>query len=58
MCVCVCVCVCMYVCGCTAVRKAVTINTLKAKRERGEKISMVTAYDCPSARLCDEAGTR
>lgn len=33
-----------------------TVSTLKEKKTRGEKISMVTAYDYPSARLAEEAG--
>jgi 3-methyl-2-oxobutanoate hydroxymethyltransferase len=34
----------------------VTIPQLFAMKERGEPISMVTAYDCPTARLADRAG--
>lgn len=34
----------------------VTVSTLKEKKARGEKITMVTAYDYPSARMADEAG--
>ena len=34
----------------------VTIRTLQKKKERGEKIVMITCYDYPSARLMDEAG--
>jgi len=34
----------------------VTIHELKAMKRRGEKIAMLTAYDCPSARILDEAG--
>ncbi len=34
----------------------VRITDLKAMKERGEKISMLTAYDYPMARLEDEAG--
>lgn len=33
-----------------------TVNTLKEKKTRGEKITMVTAYDYPSARIVEEAG--
>jgi 3-methyl-2-oxobutanoate hydroxymethyltransferase len=34
----------------------VTIHTLAAQKARGEKISMITAYDATFARLLDEAG--
>src|SRR5947209_19095031 len=34
----------------------VTVTKLKAMKGRGEKIAMVTAYDCSTARLADEAG--
>lgn len=34
----------------------VTINDLKAMKQRGEKFAMLTAYDYPMARLLDEAG--
>ena len=34
----------------------VTVSTLKEKKARGEKITMITAYDYPSARMADEAG--
>ncbi|MFZ5752791.1 MAG: 3-methyl-2-oxobutanoate hydroxymethyltransferase [Bacillota bacterium] len=33
-----------------------TVTTLKEKKAREEKITMVTAYDYPSARLAEEAG--
>ena len=33
-----------------------TVSTLKEKKARGEKITMITAYDYPSARMADEAG--
>jgi 3-methyl-2-oxobutanoate hydroxymethyltransferase len=36
--------------------KRITVTTLREKKTRGEKISMVTAYDYPSARMVDEAG--
>lgn len=36
--------------------KPVTLTTLKAMRERGEKIAVLTAYDASFARLMDEAG--
>ncbi len=39
-----------------AVRPRTTIRTLQAKRDRGERITMLTAYDYPSARLVDQAG--
>src|SRR6267142_324651 len=31
-------------------------ETLRAMKTRGEKIAALTAYDCPMARLLDEAG--
>src|SRR4030065_188612 len=34
----------------------VSIDDLKAMKERGQKIAMLTAYDYPTARLLDEAG--
>ncbi len=37
-------------------QKPVTLSTLKAMRERGEKIAVLTAYDASFARLMDEAG--
>ncbi len=37
-------------------RKKIDIAALKDKKRRGEKISMLTAYDYPSAKLLDEAG--
>src|SRR4030065_1848011 len=36
--------------------RRVSIDDLKAMKERGEKIAMLTAYDYPTARLLDEAG--
>lgn len=39
-----------------AVRHKVTVRTFQSKKERGEPIVMVTAYDFPTARLVDEAG--
>lgn len=33
-----------------------TVVTLQQKKDRGERISMLTAYDFPTARLLDEAG--
>ena len=36
--------------------KPVTLSTLKAMHERGEKIAVLTAYDASFARLMDEAG--
>lgn len=35
---------------------SITINDLLKKKEDGEKISMLTAYDFPFARIVDEAG--
>jgi 3-methyl-2-oxobutanoate hydroxymethyltransferase len=37
-------------------RKKMTIAELQKKKESGEKITMMTAYDYPSGRLVDEAG--
>lgn len=37
-------------------REKVTIGTLLAKREKREPITMLTAYDYPTARLQEEAG--
>jgi 3-methyl-2-oxobutanoate hydroxymethyltransferase len=37
-------------------RKKVTIAELMQKKETGEKITMMTAYDYPTGRLVDEAG--
>ncbi|MFZ7113174.1 MAG: 3-methyl-2-oxobutanoate hydroxymethyltransferase [Desulfatiglandales bacterium] len=37
-------------------RKKVTIAELRQKKLSGQKISMMTAYDYPTARLADEAG--
>ncbi len=34
----------------------VTINTLLSKKAEGKKITMLTAYDYPSAKIVDEAG--
>lgn len=34
----------------------VTVDELKAKKQRGEKITMLTAYDYPMATMVDEAG--
>jgi len=36
--------------------KAVTISGLHKKKQRGEKITILTVYDYPFARLADEAG--
>ena len=36
--------------------KAVTISGLHKKKQRGEKITVLTVYDYPFARLADEAG--
>ncbi len=37
-------------------RKKVTIPSLHAKKQRGEPITMITAYDYPGAQAVDEAG--
>jgi 3-methyl-2-oxobutanoate hydroxymethyltransferase len=37
-------------------RKKVTISHLMSKKQRGEKITMITAYDYPTARMVDTAG--
>ena len=37
-------------------RKKVTLAELQQKKDSGRKITMMTAYDYPSARLVDEAG--
>jgi 3-methyl-2-oxobutanoate hydroxymethyltransferase len=34
----------------------VSVADVRAKKERGEKIVMITAYDYPSARIAEEAG--
>ncbi|MDQ3473578.1 MAG: 3-methyl-2-oxobutanoate hydroxymethyltransferase, partial [Acidobacteriota bacterium] len=35
----------------------VTAPSLRASKERGEKLVCLTAYDYPTARIVDEAGT-
>lgn len=37
--------------------KRVRVHHLRAAKERGERITMLTAYDAPTARIWDEAGT-
>jgi len=37
-------------------RKKVTLAELQQKKDSGQRISMMTAYDYPTARLVDEAG--
>lgn len=37
-------------------RRKVTLRTLQKKKERGEPITMLTAYDYPTARAIDRAG--
>src|SRR5213595_414213 len=34
----------------------VTVDTIRAMKQRGEKIASLTAYDYPATRLLDEAG--
>lgn len=34
----------------------VTLHTIRSMKERGERITMLTAYDYPTALLLDEAG--
>ena len=34
----------------------ITVRDIRAYKQRGEKFTMLTAYDAPSARLLDEAG--
>jgi len=36
--------------------RPVTLSSIQAKRRRGDKITMLTAYDYPTARLVDAAG--
>src|SRR4030067_1609110 len=36
--------------------RRVALDDLKAMKQRGEKLAMLTAYDYPTARLLDEAG--
>lgn len=38
------------------VRRKVTVQTLQERRSKGEPITMLTAYDYPTARLVDGAG--
>ena len=40
----------------TAQRAKVTVRTIREMKQRGERITSVTAYDYPSARIADEAG--
>ncbi|HEX7616377.1 MAG TPA: 3-methyl-2-oxobutanoate hydroxymethyltransferase, partial [Thermoanaerobaculia bacterium] len=37
-------------------QRKVTLLTLQAKKDRGEPITMLTAYDFPTARALDRAG--
>lgn len=36
--------------------RKITVRTLQARRDRGEPIAMVTAYDYPSAKAAEDAG--
>src|SRR5579885_3754515 len=38
------------------VQKKVRVTTFRRKRERGEKIAILTAYDATMARIFDQAG--
>lgn len=40
----------------TLTKKKVTVQTLIGMKQRGEKISMLTAYDFTTARILDETG--
>lgn len=40
----------------TVTEGSVTVRTLAAMKERGERITMLTAYDFPTAQLLDRAG--
>ncbi|MBN1227151.1 MAG: 3-methyl-2-oxobutanoate hydroxymethyltransferase [Deltaproteobacteria bacterium] len=37
-------------------RKKITVSDLMVKKETGKKITMITAYDYPTARMVDQAG--
>ena len=37
-------------------RKKVTISDLMSKKEQGQRITMLTAYDYPTAQMVDQAG--
>jgi 3-methyl-2-oxobutanoate hydroxymethyltransferase len=37
-------------------KKKVTIADLRSKKEQGKKITMMTAYDYPTAQMVDQAG--
>jgi hypothetical protein len=39
-----------------ASRKKVTLNQLRKKYKNGDKLTMITAYDAPTAALANEAG--
>ncbi len=36
--------------------KPITVQTLKQMKQRGQRITMLTAYDYPTARLLEESG--
>ncbi len=42
--------------GAATTRRKTTVLTLRDKRDRGEPITMLTAYDFPTARAVDDAG--
>ena len=41
--------------GKNPLKAKVTVKTLAEKRRLGQKITMVTAYDCVSATICEQA---
>ncbi len=41
---------------CETTKKTTTVLSLQAMKARGEKITVLTAYDYPFARIMDQAG--